>query len=202
MAERLEGYEALLNALGEPPARGVTARVAAESDGPFAETLLANSGRAQGVEHGYVAVNEGGLVGREVQLGERSARILLVTDFNSRVAVLGESTGLRAIMQGGRDGLGVLAERPELQDFRRGERILTSGEGGVFPRGIVVGRAVQRGGDWRVALAMDEGMAGFVRLIPPQQIPKPELEPPLDANAASGPAEEDPPRTAQLTETP
>ena len=52
MAERLEAYENILNLMGEPPVRGVTARVTAESDGPFAQTLLANAGRIQGVEPG------------------------------------------------------------------------------------------------------------------------------------------------------
>ena len=73
MAERMDTYEDILNLMGEPPVRGVTARVAAESDGPFAETLLANAGRAQGVQEGAIAVNEGGLVGRVIQLGERSS---------------------------------------------------------------------------------------------------------------------------------
>ncbi|MEL7451832.1 MAG: rod shape-determining protein MreC [Pseudomonadota bacterium] len=175
MAERLEAYETILNLQGEPPARGVTARIVAESDGPFSETLLANAGQAQGVEPGFVAVNEGGVVGRVIELGERSARILVVTDFNSRVPVLGEVSGARAIMYGGRDGYGVLTDLPEAGGFDPNERILTSGEGGVFPRGLVAGRAVLRGGNnWRVAFAMKEARAGFVRLIPPASIPKPE----------------------------
>lgn len=177
MAERMESYEAMLNALGEPPARGVTARVAAESDGPFSETLLSNAGRAQGVEAGSIAVNEGGLVGRVVQLGERSSRILLVTDFNSRVPVLGESSGLRAILYGARDGMGSLTDLPEAGDFVLGERVLTSGEGGEFPRGTVVGTVVYQGETARVILGMKSGQGGFVRLIPPAAIPKPEIIP-------------------------
>ncbi|MEO1015520.1 MAG: rod shape-determining protein MreC [Pseudomonadota bacterium] len=180
MAERMETYEDILNLMGEPPARGVTARVAAETDGPFSETLLANAGADQGVEPGFIAVNEGGLVGRVVRLGQRSSRILLVKDFNSRVPVLGEASGVRAIMYGGRDGLGVLTDRPEQDDFVDGERILTSGEGGLFPRGIVAGIALQDGDAWRVALAMDAGDTGFVRLLPPFSIPAPEEEPVAD----------------------
>lgn len=179
MAERLESYEAMLNALGEPPARGVTARVAAESDGPFSETLLANAGRAQGVEPGSVAMNEGGLVGRVVQLGERSSRILLVTDFNSRVPVLGETSGLRAILYGARDGLGSLTDLPEAGEFVLGERILTSGEGGEFPRGAVVGTVAYQGEAARVLLGMKDAQGGFVRLVPPAAIPKPEAIAPV-----------------------
>lgn len=193
MAERLEAYEDILNLVGEPPAQGVTARIIAESDGPFADTLLANAGQTQGIEAGFVAINEGGLVGRVVQLGQRSSRILVVTDFNSRVPVMGETSGLRAIMYGGRDGVGALEDRPEIADFLPGERILTTGEGGLFPRGLVAGYAVKRANAWRVTYAMRQGAAGFVRLVPPAIIPKPEDNPvptdeelPVDAGA-SGP---------------
>lgn len=180
MASRMEAYEDILNLVGEPQAQGVTARIIAESGGPFAQTLLANAGQSHGIEPGAVAINEGGLVGRVVQLGQRSSRILAVTDFNSRVPVMGEASGVRAIMYGGRDGIGALTDRPEIDQFIAGERILTSGEGGVFPRGIVAGYAVKRGNNWRVAYAMKKGAAGFVQLMPPARIPTPE-EVPVEA---------------------
>lgn len=188
MAERMEAYERILNIQGEPPSEGFTARIISESDGPFADTLLANAGENQGIEIGFVAVNEGGLVGRVVQLGRRSSRILMVTDFNSRIPVIGESSGVRAILYGGRDGIGALQDRPELDPFRAGERILTTGDGGVFPRGIVAGYAVQRNNNWRVEYAMNRGTAGFVRLLPPLQIPKPEDDPIVEDEALSAEA--------------
>jgi rod shape-determining protein MreC len=173
MAERLEAYEDILNLVGEPPVRGVTARVTAESDGPFALTLLANAGRAQGVEAGSVAVNEGGLVGRVILLGQRSSRILLVTDYNSRVPVVGEVSGLRGILRGGNNGLGVLVDLPEVADFAEGERVLTSGEGGAFPRGLVVGEARKISDEWRVRYGMNTGRGGYVQIVPPPLIEKP-----------------------------
>lgn len=177
MVERMETYENILNLQGEPPATGVTARVVAESDGPFSETLLANAGQNQGVEGDFVAVNEAGLVGRVIGLGERSSRILLITDFNSKVPVLGEVSGARAIMQGGRDRYGLLTDLPEDAGFVAGERMLTSGEGGTFPRGILVGRAAAASREWRVILAKDDVQSGFVRLLPSQDIPTPEEAP-------------------------
>ena len=186
MAERMEAYERILNVQGEPPANGFTARIISESNGPFADTLLANAGQNQGIEEGFIAVNEGGLVGRVIQLGNRSSRILMVTDFNSRIPVMGETSGVRAILYGGRDGIGALQDRPELDPFVAGERILTTGEGGVFPRGILAGYAEMRGKNWRVDYAMNRGTAGFVRLLPPLLIAKPEDAPVLpDANVDS-----------------
>mgnify|MGYP006266852785 CR=1 FL=1 len=182
MAQRLEAYESMLNALGEPPRKGVTARIVAEPGGPFLETLLANAGHAQGVRTDYIAVNEGGLVGRVIEVGDISSRILMVTDYNSRVPVLGETSGVRAILFGDRDGAGVLDDRPERDAFIPGERVLTSGEGGVFPRGLTVGEVYPGPGSgdetrWRVRFSLAETRGGFVRLIPPARIPAPEDAP-------------------------
>ncbi len=182
MAQRLEAYESMLNALGEPPRKGVTARIVAEPTGPFYETMLANAGRAQGVRTDYISVNEGGLVGRVIEVGETSSRILLVTDYNSRIPVLGEKSGVRAILFGDRDGDGVLDDRPENDPFVPGERVLTSGEGGVFPRGLTVGKVFSRKArngatQWMVHFSLAETRGGFVRLIPPAQIPTPEDAP-------------------------
>jgi len=178
MAERLEVYEDILNMQGEPAGAEVTARIMAETNGPFAESLLANAGRTNGVQEGYYAENDRGLVGRVVQVGERSSRILKVTDFNSRVPVMGEASGLRAIMYGGRDNLGRLTDFPEQGEFLPNERILTSGEGGLFPRGVVVGHV--RGStekDIRVDLAMLTGQLSYVRLKPTITVPVPEAFP-------------------------
>lgn len=194
MAERLEAYESILNMQGEPRDNDVTARIMAEADGPFAEALLANAGAANGVEEGYYAENDGGLVGRVVQVGQRSARILKITDFNSRVPVMGESSGLRALMFGGRDGAGRLTDQPEDGVFRAGERILTSGEGGLFPRGVVVGTVSDGEGDVRIELAMNEGQLGYVRLKPSTRIPVPE-----EGSGTLGPSE---PKETTVQEVP
>ncbi|MFN4024084.1 MAG: rod shape-determining protein MreC [Hyphomonas sp.] len=188
MADRLEAYERILNLMGEPPERGVTARVITEVDGPFSQTLLANAGRLQGVEPGAVAVNEGGLMGRVVHLGDRSSRILLVSDYSSRLPVLGEVSGVRAIMYGQDREYGRLGDLPEDSNFIEGERILTSGDGGAYPRGLVVGTARRDSSGWRARLAMREQPGGYVRMIQPPVIPKPVPElPPAPAPEADPP---------------
>lgn len=175
MAERLEVYQSILNLQGEPVSAEVTARAMAETNGPFGEGLLVNAGAQNGIREGYFVENDRGLVGRVVSVGQRSARILKVTDFNSRVPVMGEASGLRAIMYGGRDGNGRLADRPEIGRFIEGERILTSGEGGLFPRGIVIGWVQDiTAAEPSVRLAMQDGQLGYVRLKPSIAIAAPE----------------------------
>lgn len=188
MADRLEAYERILNLMGEPPEKGVTARVTTEVDGPFSQTLLANAGELQGVEPGAVAVNEGGLVGRVIHLGERSSRILLISDYSSRLPVLGEVSGVRAIMYGQDREAARLGDLPEDAGFVEGERILTSGDGGAYPRGLVVGSARQDSSGWRVRLAMRDHGGSYVRMIQPPVIPVPLAEPPPVPEAPAGEA--------------
>lgn len=173
MAERMEAYERILNLMGEPPERGVTARITTVIDGPFAQTVLANAGSRQGVVPGAVAMNEGGLVGRVIQLGESSSRILLVSNYQSQLPVLGEVSGVRAILQGKDRDRGVLKDLPEAADFIEGERVLSSGEGGAYPRGLVVGTATKQGSEWIVRLAMRDHSSGYVRMIAPPDIVEP-----------------------------
>ncbi|MEM1086676.1 MAG: rod shape-determining protein MreC [Pseudomonadota bacterium] len=178
MAERLEVYENILNLQGEPESSEVTARAIAETDGPFAQGLLVNAGARNGINDTYFAENDRGLVGRVVSVGQRSARILKITDFNSRVPVMGEASGLRAILYGGRDQRGRLLDRPETGAFIQGERVLTSGEGGLFPRGVVVGWvSATDGAETEVQLAMTDGQLGYVRLKPSIRISPPEAFP-------------------------
>jgi len=183
MAERMEAYERILNLMGEPPERGVTARITTVVDGPFAQTVLANAGKLQGVVPGAVALNEGGLVGRVFQLGEHSSRILLISNYQSQLPVMGEVSGVRAIMQGRDRERGVLRDMPEAADFIEGERILSSGEGGAYPRGLVVGSVTGQGAEWIVKLAMREHSSGYVRMIAPPDIIEPIPEEDLTLSA-------------------
>jgi len=190
MTERLQRYEELLNLVGEPIPNGVSARIVTETGGPFAETRLANAGALQGVEIGFVAVNTRGVIGRVIRIGNRSSRILLVSDFNSRVPVMGEISGVRAILAGGRGSeFGRLIDNPETADFLPGEALVTSGEGNAFPRGLRVGRAAREGDQWLAQLALGEAPVDFVRLLPTMTIEAPEDDPvPADETEEDLPA--------------
>lgn len=183
LAERNRRYESLLNL--EPDAFGqgadlenaIGAQLVLDSGGPFTRTLVANAGAEHGVRVGYIAVNEFGLVGRVVSVGRRSSRVLLLDDYNSRVPVMGATSRVRAVMVGQATQPPDLLTRPfEVEsprlDFfpgglREGEPVITSGDGGLYPRGIRVGIARQTGdGSWVVALAASHQPIDFVRIIP------------------------------------
>ena len=144
----------------------VTGDIFADSGGPFAQSALVNVGRRDGVTDGAAAVDGRGVVGRVVGVGKRASRLLLLTDFSSRVPVIVQPGARRAVLSG--DG----TSAPKLEFLDSGDRIQpgdlieTSGDGGVFPPDLPVGRVVtSTGGTWRAALLADYARLEFVRLL-------------------------------------
>ncbi len=160
---------------GVAPPTAVTARVVADAGGPFVHTVLVAAGADQGVVKGMAAVNERGLVGRVIEVGRRSARILLLTDFNSRVPVMVEPSRDQAILAGDNTrepGLIFLPLHPRLAV---GQRVVTSGRGGVLPPGLAIGR-ISAIDDGKVAVApvVDWERLEYVRLLEYSRIVPPE----------------------------
>ena len=159
-------YRTLLGLKTDPPIPMVAARIVTDSRGPFADTRLANAGSERGVKAGNPVMSENGLVGRVIGVTDGASRVLLLTDIASRTPVMNDRTNARAILTG--DG----GPNPRLDylrgrdPIREGDRLLTSGDGGVLPRGLPVGTAVKGlDGRWRVVLASDRAPIDFVRIL-------------------------------------
>ena len=159
-------YRTLLGLKTDPPIPMVAARIVTDSRGPFADTRLANAGAEKGVKPGNPVMSENGLVGRVIGVTNGASRVLLLTDIASRTPVMNDRTNARAILTG--DG----GPNPRLDylrgrdPIREGDRMLTSGDGGVLPRGLPVGTAVKGlDGRWRVVLASDRAPIDFVRIL-------------------------------------
>jgi rod shape-determining protein MreC len=118
----------------------VTGRVIADTGGPFVHTVLLDVGTEHGAARGMAAVNERGLVGRVIEAGRRSSRVLLLTDFNSRVPVMVEPSRDQAILAGTNTGHPALVFLPINPRLTIGDPVVTSGRGGVLPPGLEVGR--------------------------------------------------------------
>jgi rod shape-determining protein MreC len=136
---------------GERASSWTTARVVADSAGVFVRTFLIDAGSERGVEAGMPAVAPEGLAGRVVDVGCCSARVLLVTDFNSRIPVLLERSGDHALLVGDNSPEPTLRFLPVNPDFKIGDRVVTSGRGGLIPPGLLVGQVSEVDGG-RVAV--------------------------------------------------
>lgn len=159
-------YEELLKLRTEPPIPMVTGRVVADTRGPFSNARLIDVGANSGVKIGNPAMTDQGVVGRVVGVAGNASRLLLLTDPESRTPVLVDRTNARAVLTG--DG----GANPRLDYLRgkdvvkNGDLVLTSGDGGLYPRGLPVGVAQQDiRGVWRVRLLSDRGSIDFVKVL-------------------------------------
>jgi len=180
----------------------VTARVIADTGGAFAHSLLINAGARAGIAKGQAVVTGDGLVGRISGVGSRSARILLITDLNSRIPVAIEPSRARAVLAGDNSDRPRLIHLPPGADLSPGDMVVTSGHGGAFPVGMPVGvvAAVTETGitvqpfvdraRLEVVRVVDFGLAGILRDESieerPITAPLPESEAPMPQPSAAG----------------
>jgi rod shape-determining protein MreC len=131
--------KAELHWVPDPAIEFVTARVVADAGGVYARAVLLAVGPNHFIRRGEIALDQSGLVGRVTEVGARTARVLLITDLNSRIPVILEPSGGHAIMTG------TNGPRPRLLYWsdgappREGERVVTSPEADAFPANLPVG---------------------------------------------------------------
>lgn len=150
----------------DPKFTKITGVVLADSGSPFRQTVLLNVGQRDGIINGWAAMDGIGLVGRIAGVGERTSRVILLGDTSSRVAVKIESNGQTALVVGDNTSRPPIEFLENSETVYPGDRIVTSGDGGVFPSGILVGQVTQTpSGRLRVRLAADMQRLEFLRVI-------------------------------------
>jgi len=144
----------------------ITGVVLADSGSPFRQTVILNIGKRDGIVDGWAAMDGIGLVGRIAGVGERTSRVVLLSDTASRVAVTIESNGQTALLVGDNTSNPLIDFLEDPETVRPGDRVMTSGDGGVFPPGILVGQVTQtQSGRLRVRLAADMRRLEFLLVI-------------------------------------
>ncbi|MEM7440201.1 MAG: rod shape-determining protein MreC [Pseudomonadota bacterium] len=143
-----------------------TGVVLTDAGSPFRQSSLINIGRRDGVKDGWAAMDGLGLVGRVSGVGENTSRVLFLTDSSSRIPVEVAPSGQRAILAGDNSPLPPLEFVDTVDQVRAGDRVFTTGDGGVFPPGLLAG-TVFIGGDGRlrVKLSADYRRLEFLRII-------------------------------------
>ena len=131
----------LLNYVPLPEAGFVSARVVAEESNAFAHAMLAYVADAN-VAKGDIVIADSGVVGRVDKIADKYAKIILITDINSKIPVMIEKTRVRGILTGDNTPMPKLIFVPLDAKINVGDRVVTSGVSGVFPAGLPVGQVV------------------------------------------------------------
>ena len=129
----------LLNFQPGPVVNFISGRVVADTGGAFVHSMVINAGAGVGVAKGQAVATGDGLLGRVASVGERAARVLLITDLNSRIPIVIEQSRVRAIMAGNNTSKPRLIHLPTGGTVSVGDRVVTSGHGGAFPPGLPIG---------------------------------------------------------------
>ncbi|MDM7256101.1 MAG: rod shape-determining protein MreC, partial [Paracoccus sp. (in: a-proteobacteria)] len=127
----------------DPKLTSVSGVVMTDSGTAFRQSVLLNVGARDGIVDGWATMDGLGLVGRISGVGQSTSRVILLTDPSSRIPVTIQPSGQHALLTGDNTQLPVLdfIERPE--NIRPGDRVVSSGDGGVFPPGLLIGQVAQ-----------------------------------------------------------
>lgn len=150
----------------DPRLTFVTGVVLADSGSPFRQSVLLNVGARDGIQDGWATMDGIGLVGRISGTGQSTARVILLTDAASSVPALIQPSGQSALIAGDNSAAPLVdfLESPDM--VRPGDRVVTSGDGGVFPAGLLIGQvAADPSGRLRVRLSADYERLEFLRVL-------------------------------------
>lgn len=150
----------------DPRLTYITGVVLADSGSPFRQSVLLNVGARDGIVEGWATMDGIGLVGRISGVAQNTARVIMVTDASSRVPAVIQPSGQRAIVAGDNSAAPPIDFLENADLVRPGDRVVTSGDGGVFPAGLLIGQvAADPGGRLRVRLAADYERLEFLRVL-------------------------------------
>jgi rod shape-determining protein MreC len=150
----------------DPKLTYITGVVLADSGSPFRQSVILNIGARDGIQDGWAAMDGIGLVGRISGTGQDTSRVILLTDAASAVPAIIQPSGQTALVTGDNTAAPVLdfLESPDL--IRPGDRVITSGDGSVFPPGLLIGQVAEdRSGRKRVRLSADYERLEFLRVL-------------------------------------
>lgn len=120
----------------------ITARVIGRENTSVFKSVLINKGSVDGIRAGLPVISPEGVVGRTVEASWNVSRVLLITDFNSNVDVLIQGSRSQGILQGGGATGCILKYVDRSEELKIGDAVLTSGIGGIFPKGLLLGTVV------------------------------------------------------------
>ena len=124
------------------PDRKVFAEIIGESVDNIHQMRLVNRGSRHGLKRNFSAILKEGLVGRVQSVTPFQSNLQLITDFRSRVPALTQRNRVRGLIYGTQTGL-EMRQINRRAEVKKGDRVITSGLGGLFPKGILIGNIVE-----------------------------------------------------------
>lgn len=166
LRQQNEALRSLVNAAPQPTPHFISAPIIGAARSGFQHNLVVGAGSAAMVRSGHVAISAQGVLGRVTEVGQNTARVMLLNDYNSRLPIMLQRTGLQAIVAGDNSPQLVLRFVGAGDDVRVGDRVVSAAVGGFVPAGVPVGVVTGfSNGAWRVAPVARPETSPWVQLI-------------------------------------
>lgn len=127
------------------------ATVISRESGNYATVLTVNKGRVHGVKKNMPVITEDGVFGYVSECGLDWAKVVSIVETASAVSVYSDRTGVTGVVEGDaslrKDGYCVMTYIASNADIKVGDRIFTSGNGNIYPSGLLVGEIVEISAD-------------------------------------------------------
>ena len=149
----------------DPALTAISGVVLTDSGTAFRQSVLLNVGARDGILDGWATMDGLGLVGRISGVGNTTARVILLTDASSRIPVTIQPSGQKAMLVGDNTATPPVEFLETPEQVRPGDRVVSSGDGGVFPAGLLVGEVEKADGRLRVRLSADYQRLNFLRVL-------------------------------------
>jgi len=169
----------------------IAAEVIGQDPSSWFKSLTINKGETDGVRKGMAVISPEGVIGQILRTGPRHSIVLLITDYNSAVDSIVQRTRAKAIVEGKGENRCQLKYLLRAEEVAVGDIVVTSGLGGNFPKGLVVGevRKVEKTG---------QGVFQYAELVPSADLSKLE-EVLVIAESPPPPPEEKPKKTKRAS---
>lgn len=119
--------------------RTVASSVIGEDGAPWFKTLVLDRGASDGFSEGMPVLAAEGVVGQVIKVSSGTSRVLLLTDHASAISAVVQRSRARGVVRGGGGGRLTLEFSMKEDDVKVGDQVITSGIGGVFPKGVPIG---------------------------------------------------------------
>ena len=142
----------------------VSARVMLDKQSPYLNSFIINIGSNKNIKKGMAALDGKNFIGRIVDVNFFSARVLLISDLNSKIPVLIEPLAYHAILSGHGKNKPTLEYLPKKHNVQNGDKVYTSGKEGLFSPGIPIGEAIIEDNIIRIESFSDLSQITFVNV--------------------------------------
>jgi len=166
----------------------ITAPIIADTSSPFHNSLLVNAGSESGVENGWMATDGVGVVGHVTSVGPTISRVILIQDTTSRIPAKLPANGMRVLAVGNNTRLLEMVVLEGNGEIGKGDRVVTSGDAGVFIPDYLIGTIhLTNDGEVRILPAASFSSLRYVSLTKDSHPPADTLHSAIVGNRVSIP---------------